>query len=199
MRCSRPPASADELNRYAARNSLSARVLLNSHWSQVLDDAAVEYAKGLVFKPATRQGRPTSVWITWTVSYNLEPLLSGFEPSDYVQNIMELFGLPEEMTGKERERILDKILKTHDDFVDFLAEDFNVNHNVYIREFVQPEVEEQWRDFWPDWPVGFVVFHDFILRFPDSDQVADASARLLDLIKQDILHIKAEAEMESNI
>jgi TonB family protein len=38
---------------------------------EILDAAAVAYAKALAFEPAIKDGRPTAVWMTWAVNYNL--------------------------------------------------------------------------------------------------------------------------------
>ena len=72
----------------------------------ILDDAALEYGKNLKFEPALREGKPTSVWLTWTINYNLEPLAPCFAPKVYVQKIEDLFELADQSTAKERDRIL---------------------------------------------------------------------------------------------
>jgi TonB family protein len=42
-----------------------------SSGSEILDDAAKQYARDLVFTPATLDGEPVDVWITWAVDFQL--------------------------------------------------------------------------------------------------------------------------------
>ncbi len=58
---------------------------------------------------------------------------------------------------------------------------------------MRAEVSEYWLNFWNEWPLRFVVFHDFVVRYPDSDLISFAEGRLLALMREDIESIKAEA------
>lgn len=170
-----------------------ARIVKSSGYD-ILDSAATRYANRLQFDPARRESSPTSIWITWAVDYDLVSTVPSFVPSEYVRKIKDLYRRADQATGNERYELMEEILKGHDEYVQHTTRYPDINYNRYIRQFVKPEVHEQWRDFWQDWPLVFVVFHDFALRYPDSDHVAHAISRMVELIKNDIHRIKVGAE-----
>jgi TonB family protein len=48
--------------------------LLHSSGSNILDEASINYSKGLKFQPATLKGKPISVVVKWTLNYKLEDI-----------------------------------------------------------------------------------------------------------------------------
>jgi uncharacterized protein len=46
--------------------------LLRSSGSDILDDASINYSKGLKFEPAKLKGKPISVVVRWSLNYKLE-------------------------------------------------------------------------------------------------------------------------------
>lgn len=165
----------------------------------ILDDEAIRYAKRLKFNPAKKEGNPTSIWITWAIDFDLEPVLPSFVPSEYVRKIKDLYRTADQSTDTERYRLLKDIRNSHEEYVQHLSKYQNLNYNKYIQKFVKPEVYEYWEVFWEDWPLLFVVFHDFVLRYPDSDEVTYATSRMLDLIRNDIDRIKVASKYNQNI
>ena len=155
---------------------------------KLLDDAAIDYAKKLKFEPARKNGEPINIWLTWDVSYKLTPAETFC--LDYVQKIERLFQLAERVHGEEKEPVLQKILDTHDRFINGLDESSGLNYNRYFQRFIAPQVYQRWKDLWQYLPLQFVVFDDFIFRYPESEKVSYAITRLIALIKDDIGRIK---------
>ncbi|MDZ7374044.1 MAG: energy transducer TonB [candidate division KSB1 bacterium] len=159
---------------------------------KILDDAAVEYAKGLRFAPARKGSKPVSVWMSWIVRYRAVP--AHFLPKEYVDRIQKLYREAQRFQGEERSRILQEILEEHEKYVTYLESNPGVNLNDYLRSFVDETVYTTWKDFWPVWPLRFAVYHDFVLRFPGTPEAGFAASRLTDLIKQDIEGVKDKAK-----
>jgi len=164
---------------------------------KILDNAAIEYAKKLRFDPATEKGNPINVWLSWMVNY--ETIAGYFVPKVYVGKVLELFELADQFNGDEKKRILQEILYEHEDYIRHILENPHLNYNEEIINLVSVEVYECWENLWQYWPLGFVVFHDFVIRYPDSEHVAYATARLLSLIKTDIERIKDAALYDAKI
>lgn len=112
----------------------------------ILDDAATQYGKNLKFKPATREGKPTGIWVTWSVDFCFETVETMFILKEYVTKVKAKFRLAERCSGKKRESILGELLKLHEQFVQQLSEKPGFNYNPYIQEFLEPRVYEQWSD-----------------------------------------------------
>jgi len=93
----------------------------------------------------------------------------------------------------------EKILLEHEEYVDFSRKHPLRNYNEFLKKFILPEVYEQWKIFWDDWPLRFVVYHDFIIRFPSSGKTSIAKEKLIELLKEDIERIKFTAKSVSTI
>jgi len=167
-----------------------------SSGSDILDDAAREYAKQLKFHPALKNGKPITIWLTWTVSYNLVEKPPLFQPEKYVRKIKRLMQQARQSSGEARERIFDEILDSHEQYVMTLQEASKKNFNSYVREFILPTVFDQWKALWQEVPLPFVVFQDFMLRYPQTDKIPTARIRLIELVKQTIKNIKAAAQQQ---
>ena len=164
---------------------------------KVLDDAAVAYAQELKFDPARKRGRPTSVWLTWSVTF--KPVSTYFQPRDYVIKIQDLFYEASRSTGAERESILQELINQHDYYARHITANPELNYNEYLAQFVATAVSVQWQALWIDWPLRFPVYHDFILRYPDSDKVPYARKQLRDYLVDDIYRIKDWARYEPDL
>ena len=172
------------------------RVQQSSGYS-ILDEAAVEYAKKLRFDPARKNGTPVNIWLSWMVNY--ETLAGYFIPKLYVGRVLEYIALAAQFTGDEKEHILQEMLYAHEDYVAHLLEHPHLNYNNEIEEFLKPEVYERWSELWEEWPLGFVVYHDFIERYPKSAHYSYATGQLLDAIKRDIKRIEEASRYDEQL
>jgi TonB family protein len=164
---------------------------------KILDDAAVEYGKKLRFSPATEAGKPKSVVMTWLVTY--ETLTAFFQPKEYAAKIQDFYKLAAQASDKEKSEVLDKILLEHDEYVSYSQNHLFENFNEQIKLFLLPEVANQWAVFFEDWPLRFIVYHDFITRFPSSEKTSFATSKLIELLKNDIKNIKSMAKSVTSI
>jgi TonB family protein len=164
---------------------------------KILDDAAVEYGKKLRFTPANKGGKPKSVVMTWLVTY--EALTAFFQPKEYAAKIQDFYKFADQVSGKEKSDVLDKILLEHDEYVSYSLNHFFENFNEQIKLFLLPEVANQWSVFFENWPLRFVVYHDFIMRFPSSEKTSFATSKMIELLKDDIKNIKSRAKSVTSI
>ncbi len=163
---------------------------------RILDDAATEFAKKLTFEPARNGDKPVGVWVSWIVDYKL--VEKRFLLMNYIQKIEELRRRAEQSPREEKSRILQEMLNTHDDFMRYSSTEPNLNYNSYIQKIMKEEICEKWRDLWKEWPLHYLVFHDFICRYPDSNEASKAEASLLYYMKKDIDRIGEAANNDSN-
>ena len=170
------------------KGNVSQAYLKESSGHKLLDDAALKYANQLKFKPARKSGQDKSVWMTWLVNYNLETAF--FVPREYAEKVNNLFLQIEQASDEEKSALYKEILFTHEGYIIEMNKHPYNNYNEFLKLFVLPEVYEQWKFMWVKWPLKFVVYHDFILRYPDADEKTFAENMMLDLIKNDILRIR---------
>ncbi|MFZ5517537.1 MAG: TonB family protein [Candidatus Zhuqueibacterota bacterium] len=157
----------------------------------LLDSTAVEYSKQLKFYPATQKGQPTDVWLTWNVNYKSQQ--TSLLESKYIDRIQTLHRLSCEYNDSTRSRILDAIVSTHKVLIDYFLERPNLSYNEVVKEVILDEIYQKWKAYWNDWQLHFVVFQDFLLRYPDSKFSTLVIEELVHHFEQDLSIIKKSA------
>ena len=157
---------------------------------RVLDEAAMAFVEKLRFNPAMRDGRPVGVWVSRVLNYTL--VERQFLPTEYMSRIQEYHELAGQAVGEERRHILQQILHAHENLVLYLNAKPDLNYNRYIERVVKSEVFETWRHLIHEEPLHFIVFHDFVVRFPNSMEAIKARQYLVNVIHDEMAHILAE-------
>ncbi len=159
-----------------------------SSTSEILDKAAIEYAHKLKFDPAMKNGVPYVVWIFWCVNYK-SPEIDFFQ-CDYIYKLNNLYKLADIYSGEKRNYILQNIILIHKDCIEYLKNKPEIDFNEIIKQVLLPEVYEEWKDLWKEWHLHFIVFQDFLLRYPDSELTSQVIADLLYYLEMDLADIK---------
>lgn len=146
--------------------------IVSSSGSPELDRAAEEYGRSLEFRPATRDDDPLAVWLSWEVNYNLSMEMVQFNINNYIKKIRRLIALASASSGNEKEKLLADILKENETYFDFIQSNPEVNLNQKLQPMLSDQVWEQWRRYWPEWPLTFVIGQDLTERFSDSRSIS---------------------------
>lgn len=162
--------------------------IMRSAGEPLLDSAAVEYSKRLSFYPATKNGEATEVWLTWHVNYKSQQ--TSLLESRYIDRMQTLHRLSGEYSDTTRTKILKAILATHRIVIDYFMERPNLNYNELVKEVVLDEVYQKWKIYWNDWQLHFVVFQDYLLRYPNSKYTSLVITDLIHHFEQDLNYIK---------
>lgn len=166
----------------------------------ILDEAAIEYTKKLRFHPAIKNGNPIAVWLTWQIKFRSRAVF--FIPIAYAMTVQELIEQVAQSSGEERKALLQEILYEHERYVRHMTDnpELENNNNEFLKKFILPEVYQQWLSFWKDWPLLFVVYHDFITRYPNEfPETSHALNQFLDLLMADISRVKQFARFSNTV
>ena len=93
------------------KGEVKQAIVHKSSGYEILDNAAIEFAKRLKYNPAKKQGKPLDVWVSRVMHYQLVEKL--FLPAEYVEKIKNLTLLADRSVGSDRERVLREILNYH--------------------------------------------------------------------------------------
>ena len=186
-----------EMNLLVDKNGDVKKAVVNrSSGYEILDIAAKEFAKKLQYDPARKEGKPIEVWVSRTMHFQLVD--KAFLPSAYINKIKSLSELAVRSSDKIKYQALRHILECHEELSEYLGQKPHLNYNRYIRLFIDPKIYQEWQELWEDWPLHYLVFHDFILRYPDSGLKSRAVNSLLYFINKDIAFIEQSEEMDPN-
>ncbi len=159
--------------------------ILESSGYDVLDQAAVDYFKKFIFKPATGNGKPISCRAIWDMKFKLSDQESTAK--DYVKEIMELYNEVATATGEDKDEIKDKILSMHNKFVNSMWN--SVNFNEIVAKVVLPDIASDWANLSKAYPLDFILYHDFNVRFPDYHDSSEVKKELVNSLNSDIKYI----------
>jgi len=160
--------------------------ILQSSGVAMLDDAAVEYAGGLKFYPPIANGKPAPAAVSWNVRFELSKV-NRFAAA-YVNRIEDLIKKAAQADSQEKNKLLGEMLAAHVEYANGMSD--NIHYNDYIEKIIRAETLAQWRDIWHDCPLRFVVFDDFLGRYPDYTKKSSALALLRKMMREDIEYVK---------
>ncbi len=160
--------------------------LLKSSGYQLLDSAAESYCRDLVFTPALGDGKPIGSRVNWKVRFNISDI-NDFSMK-FVYNMQNLYyevtnSLPSEKEGYEQ-----KILLLDNEFV-HKSTDF-LNFNSTIERVLLPKTSEGWKKDWGTYPLSFLLYFDFMQRFPEFRDSSAVKLQMLNAFKHDLKLIK---------
>jgi hypothetical protein len=75
----------------------------------------------------------------------------------------------------------------HNEFVSQMQDP--LNFNVYVGQVIKSELFTEWNKNWNAWPLSFLLYHDFIKRFPDYDDISTVKILLNNSVKEDLRFI----------
>jgi TonB family protein len=160
-------------------------VVIKSSGHTTLDEAAIEYCKGLIFTPATKDGVPVESRIVWDVKYNF--MDQNWNTNDYWKLVQALYDKTKIVNKDDRLKIEKEILEKHSEFISRMNDAINFNN--IVEKVISPKLSEEWKNNWNTWPLSFLLYYDFIERFPEFDSINVVKTKLKDAINNDIQYI----------
>jgi len=154
---------------------------------QILDEAGVDYAKSLRFKPAEKNGTPIPILTTFGVVFKLEEAESK-EIWHRARRINNMIEDTEITQGNDREKLIREIYL---ELLNFYTTGYlsTLLFNKALESFVDPNIYMDWKEFTDEYSLNFLVFHDYVKRFPESIYKEDAIRMMFSIVKKDIKNI----------
>ena len=166
--------------------------LEESSGSDILDSAAVRYCRSMLFNPALRNNKPVYSRMEVTVRFDLSGL--AWDAKNYVEAVQYCYKkidrlnhfITENNNAKKNE-VENEILNWHNEFVKNMTD--VVNFNFYVQQVIRPELTAEWKNYWDTWPLSFLLYHDFIQRFQDYNDLAKVKVHLKNALREDLQYI----------
>lgn len=153
----------------------------------MLDKAAEDYCKQLVFNPAVRNGNSVSAKITWQIDFNISDY--NMDASSYMFHIQKLYSsFSRASTIIEKKQLENEILERHNRFVQEMKDALSFNY--VLGKVVLPEIYDEWKNQWDSWPLSFLLYHDFMKRFEDYDSLTVVKSLMIKALQFDLQYIE---------
>ena len=150
-----------------------------------LDNAAEKYCKGLEFIPAFQNGEAISSSMRWEIRFDLKELSREVERR--IHEVKKLYSKVNKLEGLEKFNAQNEVLRFHDDMVKNMKDGVKINE--YLSEVVNKSILYEWEPIGKAFPLTFLLYHDFVTRFPDFDSIGVVKSKLEYALKQDVAYL----------
>ena len=154
--------------------------LIESSGHKELDEAALLFVKKVDFSPARLDEKSISSWTRLVLRYRLSEVI--FNKEDWLAKVEHLNQqASEEPDSAKHELILQDLYTDYLALVEYADLNDDPAINQTIKLVLSKSVRNRWYAFWDYIPAPFVVFDDFIERYPKSPLTSRVNE---DLIRQ---------------
>lgn len=197
--------------RYAQENNISGEVHLlilvdktgevdsvlldKSSGHKILDESAISFVKKFKFIPAEKNGNPIKFYIGHTIDYSLVEINKSAQK--YIKQIKKLQKNLKNALPEERIEIQKEIIAIHNNFIKSNTD--YLNYNQYIKELVKKDTYNRWNQIVNDWPLHFIVFHDFQESYPNSELNITARDYMFEYMKKDIDYVESTVNINPEL
>jgi len=160
-----PQGEAEEVN------------LIKSSGYTELDEAAVQFTKGIKFEPGTLDDRPVGAWTRLLLRYNLTEVV--FQKERWLTDVRDLQSQLAGADSSHRENLLRRLYTQYIGLLNYAEEISELEINTYVRLVISKESDRRWQPFWDQYAAAFVLLDDFLLSYPQSLLTGQAREDLL--------------------
>jgi len=186
-----------DLNLFILKSGYVGNVkMLKSSGYKILDNASIAYVRKLQYTPAIVNGKVSEVWLRKTVRFEFEPLY--FNVPEWVDDVVNLQKLADKTVGASKDSVHQKLFNIYLKYTNYITVSYDKNHNEDIKKVVLPVTMERWKNFWDVYPMSFIVFDDFLERYPESSIRKDVEKKLVSLLKYDLERLRLMVSFNSD-
>lgn len=157
-----------ELGIFVSQTGVPQEVkLLKGSGHAILDEAALAFGRKISFDPALVDGQPISAWTRLMLRYRLTDV--AFERVQWLREVLDDQRKAAAETDSVRFERHCRGLYTNYTGMQNWAESQSVHAvNDLVWQVVQPALTERWRSFRSEYPALFLLWDDFLQRYPRS-------------------------------
>lgn len=182
------------LLKISERGNVISTTLLTSSRYDLLDKTADDFCKNLNFNPALYNNNPISTYFKMEIEFNFST--TGYNVEEYIKEVLSLYKKNELKTDADMSILQSEILELHNSFIVHTRETHYINQ--YINLVIQPKIVLEWQNSWDVWPLLFLLYHDFLDRYPNYANADEVEMKMYLILKEDINYIKNSSNIDLN-
>jgi TonB family protein len=149
---------------------VSEAKILKSSGSNILDDAALKMVRSSVYEPGSIDGVISGFWLHIPVQFNLSGNIELRSDIDEWIELTLLYQVNIESVSSVYKSDIYKNLYYHYQSLALeIRNTRSIEANPGILTVVHGSLGEQWIEYKDIWPLGFLLFQDFIQRYPQNE------------------------------
>lgn len=172
--------------------------IFESSGYEILDDAALAMARTVHFKPGQVGGETRDLWMTWPVVFRLTSVpMSTLNLMEWQRKALEYQSTASTETPMRRRFAQTGLFAHYANLGAKMVKSRSVFPNKTIMRIVASPIRDSWAEYQDIWPLPFVLFQDYVARFPESKHVNRAEGYLVDYIMDEISLLKEASADDS--
>ncbi len=156
----------------------------------ILDQAALQIARLARFRPARINNKPKEVWVGWTLIFQIKK--QQVDPPKWKTQVENLEREIHRTKGLKRDQLVQELFYQYKDFAEYLIDHPQRNYNKYILDVVEKPIQKKWSSFKETYSAPFILFDDFVARFPRSEYTPEAKLYLEQYIEFAIKDLRSQ-------
>lgn len=146
----------------------------------ILDSAALDVAESARFRPGRINGEVQGMWLTWPLVYTFDHIAE--DTKKWKQKVRET----QYTASRGQSDAQYDLLVYYRGMARKMVDDRDEHLNELVFSVCTSAVKSQWEQYKHDWPLSFILFQDFLTRYPDSEHRKTAEDYLIDFLKYEI-------------
>lgn len=153
----------------------------------VLDSSAIALAKTSHFSPGLIGGTPQEVWMTWPIVYRFTSLTMDVERWQH-----QVFIYQRNIAKNPDDAFTEINLFSHYvRMANYQSEKRDLTINAVLLDVVAPEIRNSWKVYEEVWPLPFILFWDYLHKYPQSNYTSLTRDYLMESTQTEIEYLKS--------
>jgi len=178
-------------------NVIEAKVLKSSG-SEILDEAALKMVRSSVYESGTVNGVASEFWIHTPVQFKLDA------DNEIIDDIGEwreqALTYQKEIrsdTGLQKSELYKVLFYHYQTLARDISDTRTKKANETILSIVEKSISNPWNKYEDTWPLGFLLFQDYIKRYPESEYSSKSRTALIKHLQREIEMLEQKSISES--
>lgn len=159
---------------------ISESTILESSGSHVLDESALKMVKSSVYEPGTIDGVPGEFELHIPVHFKLDNTYDLIEDIDYWLEQTLIYRKELKVDSVNSSELYKQLFYHYQKLAREIGYTRSKDANNTILSIINDSLARPWIEFKKKWPLGFLLYRDYISRYPESEYQTDS---LDDLIR----------------
>ena len=167
--------------------NVSKTKILYSSGSDILDGAALKMIQSSIYKPGLIDGVPSDFWIRVPIQFKLggENELS-IDIDAWTTLTLEYRKIIKTGTDNEKSDTYKNLYYHYQALIFELGSSRSKAANKSLLNIVDNPIGTPWLNYQDYWPLGFLLFQDYIKRYPESEFAAKSHIDLIRYLRGEI-------------
>ena len=166
--------------------NVTESAILESSGSPILDHSALQLVNSSVYEPGTIDGDPALFELHVPVHFRLDNKYELLEDIDnWLEKTLIYQKEIENATSTSKAKSYEKLFSHYRELAREIGYTRSKSANDVILDLVEESVGKPWVEYRKEWPLGFLLYEDYIKKYVDSEYIPDTIDELISDLERD--------------